>query len=77
MKKIKGYDIQFDFSHFRRIADLIAFEGPLLSHYVSDKGDDYLFYWVESDENANRCVRSGSALPTYRNTSERNCRSAN
>lgn len=54
MKKIKGYDIQFDFSHFRRIADLIAFEGPLLSHYVSDKGDDYLFYWVESDENANR-----------------------
>lgn len=38
----------------RRIADLIYFEGPLLSHYVSDKGDDYLFYWVERDEQDNR-----------------------
>lgn len=54
MKKIKGFDIHFDFSHFRRIADLIYFEGPLLSHYVSDKGDDYLFYWVENDEHDNR-----------------------
>lgn len=54
MKKIKGFDIQFDFSHFRRIADLIYFEGPLLSHYISDKGDDYLFYWVERDEQDNR-----------------------
>ena len=54
MKKIKGYEIQFDFSHFQRIADLIAFEGLLLSHYISDKGEDYLFYWVESDENNNR-----------------------
>ena len=54
MKKIKGNDIRFDFSHFRKIADLIFYEGPLLSHYVSDKGDDYLFYWVESDEGDNR-----------------------
>lgn len=54
MKTIKGFDIQFDFSKFKKIADLIFFEGPLLSHYVSDKGDDYLFYWVDRDEQDNR-----------------------
>ena len=54
MKKTKGFDIQFDFSNFKKIADLIYFEGPLLSHYVSSKGDDYLFYWVDSDSSNNR-----------------------
>ena len=47
MKTIKGFEIQFDFSSFKKIADLIFFEGPLLSHYVSSKGDDYLFYWAQ------------------------------
>jgi hypothetical protein len=54
MKAIQGYDIQFDFSGFKRIADLIYFDGPFLSHYVSQKGDDYLFYWVDRDEHDNR-----------------------
>ena len=54
MTTIKGYDIQFDFSGFKRIADLIYFDGPFLSHYVSEKGDDYLFYWVDRDEHDNR-----------------------
>ena len=54
MKTIKGFEIKYDFSNFQKIADLISFEGPLLSHYVRDKGDDYLFYWVDSDENDNR-----------------------
>ena len=54
MRKIEGYNIDYDFSSFRKIADLIYFEGPLLSHYVSSKGDDYLFYWVDRDDNDNR-----------------------
>ena len=54
MKKIKGFEIQFDFSNFKKIADLINFEGPLLSHFVSSKGDDYLFYWVDRDSTDNR-----------------------
>ena len=54
MRKIEGYNIDYDFSSFRRIADLIYFEGPFLSHYVSSKGDDYLFYWVDSDDTDNR-----------------------
>ncbi len=54
MKTLKGFDIEFDFSGFKKIADLIYFEGPLLSHYVSSKGDDYLFYWVDRDDSDNR-----------------------
>lgn len=54
MRRIEGYNIDYDFSSFRKIADLIYFEGPLLSHYVSSKGDDYLFYWVDRDEHDNR-----------------------
>lgn len=54
MRTLDGYNIDYDFSGFRKIADLIYFEGPLLSHYVSSKGDDYLFYWVDKDDSDNR-----------------------
>ena len=54
MRRIEGYNIDYDFSGFRKMADLIYFEGPLLSHYVSGKGDDYLFYWVDKDDSDNR-----------------------
>ena len=35
-------------------ADLVYLDGPFLSHYVSGKGDDYLFYWVDRDDKDNR-----------------------
>ena len=54
MKRIEGYNIEYDFSQFKKVADLIYFEGPLLSHYISSKGDDYLFYWVDRDDSDNR-----------------------
>ena len=54
MKRIEGYNIEYDFSQFKKVADLIYFDGPLLSHYVSSKGDDYLFYWVDRDDSDNR-----------------------
>ena len=54
MRKLESYDIQYDFSGFKKIADLIVFDGPFLSHYVSSKGDDYLFYWVDRDDSDNR-----------------------
>jgi hypothetical protein len=56
MKEIEGYKIDYDFNSFRKIADLIYFEGPFLSHYVSNKGDDYLFYWVDRDDSDNRWI---------------------
>lgn len=54
MRQIEGFDIQFDFGDFKKMADLVYFDGPFLSHYVSGKGDDYLFYWVDRDETDNR-----------------------
>ena len=36
------------------LADLIYFDGPLLSHYVTNKGDNYLFYWIDQDDTNNR-----------------------
>ena len=54
MRKIEGYNIEYDFSGFRKIADLVYLDGPFLSHYVSSKGDDYLFYWVDKDDQDNR-----------------------
>ena len=54
MKNIEGYSIDYDFSSFRKIADLVYFDGPFLSHYVSNKGDDYLFYWVDRHDKDNR-----------------------
>ena len=54
MRQIEGFDLQFDFSGFKKMADLVYFDGPFLSHYISSKGDDYLFYWVDRDDADNR-----------------------
>jgi hypothetical protein len=54
METLKGNNIEYDFSQFKKIADLIYYEGPLLSHYKSPRGEDYLFYWTDVNEEFNR-----------------------
>lgn len=55
MKTIKGICIKKrNFDKFKKVADLIYFDGPLLSHYVTNKGDNYLFYWIDQDDTNNR-----------------------
>lgn len=54
MKNLDGYNIPFDFDGFVQMSDLISYDGPLLSHFVSKTGKDYLFYWVDIDEKFNR-----------------------
>lgn len=54
MKTIIGFNLKFDFSNFIKVADLIYYDGPLLSHYMSSKGENYLFYWVDVDDECNR-----------------------
>lgn len=57
MQEINGYKIpQFPISGLRKISDLIYFDGPLLSHFVSENGDNFLFYWVDVDDLYNRWV---------------------
>jgi hypothetical protein len=54
MKQLAGLEIQFDISQMIKICDLITFEGPLLSHYMTSKGENYLFKWVDTDGINNR-----------------------
>lgn len=54
MIHLEGYNIPFEFDDLIQMSDLIYYDGPLLSHFVSKYGDDYLFYWVDVDEIYNR-----------------------
>lgn len=37
-----------------KVSDLIAYEGPILSHFTNNFGEDYLYYWVDHEENVSR-----------------------
>lgn len=54
MERINGYDLPFDLNKLKHRSDLIEQDGPLLSLYYNDKGDYYLFYWLDCDNKANR-----------------------
>ncbi|CAM0557095.1 hypothetical protein EHLJMEHL_02183 [Vreelandella titanicae] len=48
-KKIKGYSLGI----FTWNLDLIDFDGPLLSLFKDEKGNDYLFLWLDCDDSFN------------------------
>ncbi len=54
MEKIKGITIKRLAVKLKKMGDLIHYEGPILSHFVSENNEDFLFYWVENDEKCNR-----------------------
>lgn len=54
MKSIIGIPVEFDFCHLTKVSDLIYFEGPLLSHYIDNSGENYIFYWIDVNESYNR-----------------------
>lgn len=54
MRQIDGLNVKFDISQMIKICDLISFDGPLLSHYMNKKGENYLFKWVDTDNSYNR-----------------------
>lgn len=54
MITINGISNKFDFNKITKISDLIYFDGPLLSHYIYDAGDNFLFYWLDADREFNR-----------------------
>ena len=56
MTPINGKHIDFDFSKYIKVSDLIYFDGPLLSHFISPNGDNYLFYWCDVDDLYNRWI---------------------
>ena len=57
MQSVKGLKIEsFPIKGLYKIDDLIYFDGPLLSFYSNDSGDNYLYYWVDVDDFCNRWV---------------------
>ena len=53
MNKIIGNPIAFNLDLTYQ-GDLIVYDGPLLSHFNNEKGEDYLYQWVDIDNNYNR-----------------------
>jgi hypothetical protein len=49
MERIDGIKIP-DFKKFEKIRDLIWFDGPLVSHFISPEDTDYVFYWSDLDK---------------------------
>jgi len=56
LKEVNGKPSDFNISSLKKVSDLIYFDGPLLSHFKNNDGDDFLFYWVDVDEKYNRWV---------------------
>jgi hypothetical protein len=71
MNPLNGNTIDYEFGNFIKIADLIYYDGPLLSHYISPKGENYLFYWVDADDVYNRWMVLRVDLQTLQNYLEK------
>jgi len=55
MEAIEGIRLEnFWLTDLRRVADLIYYDGPILSHFKNNQGDDYLYCWSDADEIYNR-----------------------
>lgn len=55
MKSLRGITLdKFPFKELDKVADLIYFDGPLLSLFKNAKGDQYFFYWCDNDDEVNR-----------------------
>ena len=53
--EIKGIKLDtFPLKNLTKVADLIYFDGPLLSHFKNEYGDNYFYYWCDVNENFNR-----------------------
>jgi len=55
MESIQGINLtQFPLKNLSKVAELIYFDGPLLSLFESPNKDNYLYYWCDVDNNYNR-----------------------
>jgi hypothetical protein len=55
LRKIEGLSTdEFPFTNLRLVADLIYFDGPLLSYFKDNSGQHFLYYWCDADNLYNR-----------------------
>lgn len=50
MIQLQGIQGCLSIVELTKVSDLIYFDGPFLSHYVHESGDNYLSYWVDCDD---------------------------
>jgi hypothetical protein len=54
-KEIKKIRLEgFPLEDLTKAGDLIYFDGPFLSLFRNQRGDNYLYYWCDSDQDTNR-----------------------
>lgn len=67
LKEIKGEAVTtFPFGNLRLIADLLYFDGPLLSYFKDQADQGYLYYWCDVDEQHNRWLLLPVTKPALR-----------
>lgn len=55
MKKITDkYGARFPYEDLEKVADLLYYDGPILTHFTSNDSNEFLYYWVDSGSVANR-----------------------
>ncbi|MGH1363896.1 MAG: DUF6575 domain-containing protein [Calditrichia bacterium] len=55
MESFKNTELsEFPIKNLSKVSDLIYYEGPLLSHFISPSGDNYLYLWCDVDTVTNR-----------------------
>ncbi len=59
MIDLETYQIKkFPYTDHKRVDDIINYEGPILSLFVDESQDLYLYYWIDSDQNHHRWLIS-------------------
>jgi len=64
MEKLKSIQLpKLGFS-LKKMGDFLFHEGPIQSHFINDKDEDFLFFWADVDEQLNRwmVVKSNPSL---------------
>ncbi len=57
MEKLIGYSRKdFPYKDLTKVSDLLFYEGPILSHFRDNDGNNYLFHWVDYDSQFNRWI---------------------
>ncbi len=57
MIEIVGYKIEsLPYNDLVKVHDILFVDGPLLTHYKGHNDKDYLFYWVDYNEDVNRIL---------------------
>jgi hypothetical protein len=55
MEQLKGHTFNsLPAVGLQKVFDLLEYDGPILSHFKDERGQNFLFYWVDNDERVNR-----------------------